>query len=168
MAEVEDIEGERESTLMAAQDQAISTNYFKKKISKQEIESKCRLCKEYEEITDHLTSGCPTLTKNEYIIRHDKACIHLQYSICEKLGIERAENWYSHIPTSVTELEDIAMLWNQEVQKDREVLANRPDKIVKNKKARNCLLIDVAILSDRNVIQKEAEKKLRVGYNRKI
>jgi uncharacterized membrane protein len=31
-------------------------------------ESRCRLCKEYEETTDHLTSGCPTLAKNEYII----------------------------------------------------------------------------------------------------
>jgi hypothetical protein len=49
---------------MAAQDQAISTNYFKKKILKQEIESRCRLCKEYEETIDHLISGCPTLAKN--------------------------------------------------------------------------------------------------------
>jgi hypothetical protein len=57
---------------MAAQDQAISTNYFKKKILKQEIESRCRLCKEYEETIDHLISGCPTLVKNGYIIRHDK------------------------------------------------------------------------------------------------
>jgi hypothetical protein len=39
-------------------------------------------------------------------------------------------------------------------------LANRPDIIVKNKKDKTCLLIDVAILSDKNVIQKEAEKKL--------
>jgi hypothetical protein len=38
---------------MAAQDQAISTNYFKKKILKQEIESRCPLCKEYEETIDH-------------------------------------------------------------------------------------------------------------------
>jgi hypothetical protein len=69
-----DIKGETESVIMAAQDQAISTNYFKKKILKQEIESGCRLCKEYEETIDHLTSGCPTLAKNEYIIRHDKVC----------------------------------------------------------------------------------------------
>ena len=34
-----DIKGETESTIVAAQDQAISTNYFKKKILKQEIES---------------------------------------------------------------------------------------------------------------------------------
>jgi hypothetical protein len=44
---------------------------------------------------------------------------------------------------------------------DREVLANRPDIIVKNKKDKTCLLIDVAIPSDKNIIQKEAEKKLK-------
>jgi hypothetical protein len=53
------------------------------------------LCKEYEETIDHLISGCPTLARNEYIIRHDKVCTHLHYSICKKLGIETAENWYS-------------------------------------------------------------------------
>jgi hypothetical protein len=56
----------------------------------------------------------------------------------------------------VTEHEDITVLWNQGVQTDREVLAT-----VKNKKDRNCLLIDVALPSDRNVIQKVAEKKLK-------
>jgi hypothetical protein len=35
-----DIKGETESTIVAAQDQAISTNYFKNKILKEEIESK--------------------------------------------------------------------------------------------------------------------------------
>jgi hypothetical protein len=38
-------------------------------------------------------------------------------------------------------------------------LANRPDIMIKNKKDKTCLLIDVAIPSDKNVIQKEAEKK---------
>ena len=60
-----DIKGETESTVVAAQDQAISTNYFKNKILKEEIESKCRLCKQCEETIDHLTSGCPILVKNE-------------------------------------------------------------------------------------------------------
>ena len=44
-----DIKGKTESTIVAAQDQAISTNYFKNKILKQKIESKCRLCKQHEE-----------------------------------------------------------------------------------------------------------------------
>ena len=52
-----DIKGKTESTKVAAQDQAISTNYFKNKILKEEIESKCRLCKQHEETIDHLTSG---------------------------------------------------------------------------------------------------------------
>jgi hypothetical protein len=93
------------------------------------------------------------------IIIHNNNNLH--YSICEKLGIETAENWYSHIPKPVTEHEDITVLWNQGIQTDREVLANRPDIIVKNKNDKTCLLIDVAIPSDNNVIQKEAEKKLK-------
>jgi hypothetical protein len=96
---------------------------------KQEIENRCRLCKEYEETVDHLTSECPTLAKNEYIIIHDKVCTHLHYSMCKKLETETAENWYSHIPQPVTEHEDITVLWNQGTQTDREVLANRPDII---------------------------------------
>jgi hypothetical protein len=55
----------------------------------------------------------------------------------------------------------IIIIWNQGIQTDREVLANRPDVIIKNKKDKTCLLIDVAIPSDKNLIQKEAEKKLQ-------
>ena len=105
---------------MAAQDQAISTNYFKNKILKEEIESKCRLCKQHEETIEHLISGCPILAKNEYLMRHDKVCSHLHYSICKALGIETTDKWYTH----------------------------------------TCPL-DVAIPAYRNVVQKEAEKKLK-------
>jgi hypothetical protein len=86
---------------VAAQDQAISANYFKRKILKEEIESRCRLCKEYEETINHLTPGCPILEKNEYVIRHDRVCTHLHCSICKTLGIETIENWCSHIPKPV-------------------------------------------------------------------
>ena len=61
-----DIKGETESTIVAAQVQAISTNYFKNKILKEKIESKCRLCEQHEETVEHLTSGCCILTKNVY------------------------------------------------------------------------------------------------------
>jgi len=43
----------------------------------------------------------------------------------------------------------------------REVTANRSDIIIKNKKEKTCILIDVAIPADRNVVQEEAEKKLK-------
>ena len=42
-----DIKRETESTIVAAQDQTISTNYFKNKILKEEIESKCQLWKQH-------------------------------------------------------------------------------------------------------------------------
>jgi hypothetical protein len=48
------------------------------------------------------------------------------------------------------------VLWNQAVNTDKEVTANRPDIIIKTKKRKKCILIDVAIPADRNVMQKEA------------
>jgi hypothetical protein len=39
-------------------------------------------------------------------------------------------------------------------------MANGPDIIIKNKKEITCILIDMAIQADRNITQKEAEKKL--------
>jgi hypothetical protein len=44
-------------------------------------------------------------------------------------------------------------------QTERLVLANRKDIKIKNKKDSTCLLIDVAILMYRNVIQNKTEKR---------
>jgi len=96
-----DIKGETESTIVAAQDQAISTNYFKNKILKEGTESKCLLCKLHEETIDHLTSGCLILVKNEYLMRHNKVCTHMHYSICKALGTETTDRWYTHAQASV-------------------------------------------------------------------
>ena len=65
------------------------------------------------------------------------------------------------MPKPVREEGDVTVLWNQVVHTDREVTANRPDVIIKNKKEKTCTLIDVAAPADRNVVQKEAEKKLK-------
>jgi hypothetical protein len=126
-----DIKGQTGSRTVAAQDQDLSANCLKKKktILKEEIESERQLCTEYEDTTDHLTSGCPILTKNENIIRHDKVCTYLNYSIHKKSDIETPQNSYSHISKAVCEHEDITVLWNEGVQTDREVLANRTDII---------------------------------------
>ena len=117
---------------MAAQDQAINTNYFKNKILKQEIERKCRLCKQHEETIDHLTSGCPILAKNEYLTRHDKVCTHLLCSVCKALGIEITDKRYTVYGEG-----DVTVLWDQAVHTDREVTANRPDIILKTIKRKH-------------------------------
>jgi hypothetical protein len=132
-----DIKGETESTIVAAQDQTFSTNLFKNKILNEEIESKCRLCKQHEETIEHLTSGCPILAKNEYLMRHDNVCTYLHYSKCNALGIENTDKWYTHLLKPVCEEEDVTLLWNQAVHPDREVAPNRPDIIIKTKKREN-------------------------------
>ena len=59
------------------------------------------------------------------------------------------------------EKEGVTMLWNQTVHTEREVTENRSDIIIKNEKEEACILIDVAILAERNIVQKEGEKKMQ-------
>ena len=70
-------------------------------------------------------------------MRHDKVCTHFHYSICKVLGIETKDKWYAHMPKPVCEEGDVTVLWNQVVRTDREVKANRPDIVIKNKKREN-------------------------------
>jgi hypothetical protein len=101
------------------------------------------------------------MAKKEYLIRYDRVVTHLHYSVCKAVGIETTEKWDTHMLESVCEHEDVTVLSNQEAHTDREVLANRPDIIIKNRKEKTCILIDMAIPADRNVIRKEAEKILK-------
>jgi len=80
-----------------------SVQSAQEKILKEETEGKCQLCKEYDETTDHLTSGCDSLAKDGYMIRHNKVCIHMCYLICNKLWVETAEIWCTHIAKAVCE-----------------------------------------------------------------
>jgi hypothetical protein len=47
------------------------------------------------------------------------------------------------------------------VQTDRTLPNNKPDIIIRNNEKGTCMLIDVAIPGDRNVIEKEAENILK-------
>jgi len=55
----------------------------------------------------------------------------------------------------------VIILWNQQVQTDRTIPNNKPDIIIRDNEKGACMLIDVAISGDRNVIKKEAEKILK-------
>jgi hypothetical protein len=50
----------------------------------------------------------------------------------------------------------VTILWNQQIQTDRTIRNNRPDIVKRDYVKATCMLIDVAIPGDRNVIQKEA------------
>ena len=48
------------------------------------------------------------------------------------------------------------------VIRDRTILANRPDTILRAKKEKTCLLIDIAITDDSNINRKDIEKTKQV------
>ena len=60
----------------------------------------------------------------------------------------------THMPKPVHEEQDVTLLRHEAVHTEREVTANRPDIIIKNKKEKTCTLIQVAIPADRNIVQK--------------
>jgi hypothetical protein len=73
------------------------------------------------------------------------------------------KHWYEHVPKSVETNQGgkVTILWNQQVQTDKTIPNNKPDIIIQENKKGTCMLIDVAISGDRNVIKKEAEKILK-------
>lgn len=156
-----DLKSETESLVAACQEQAIATHYRKNKIFKTGEDPKCRLCRSYSETIHHILSGCPILAKKEYLDRHNAVAAHLHWSICREYNIIVSDKWYKHKPDAVVDSEQITLLWDMQIQTDREVRANKPDLVLRNKLHKTCLLIDVAIPSDYNLVQKEAEKILK-------
>ena len=59
---------------------------------------------------------------------------------------------------TVTDNETVTILWDTQGHTDRTIKANKPDIIIKNKKEKTCMLIDMAVPSDRNTSVKVAEK----------
>ena len=62
-----DLQAETGGKIVAAQDQALNTKYYAKKILHTETDSKCRLCQQHDETRDHVISACPILAKEEYV-----------------------------------------------------------------------------------------------------
>ena len=52
-------------------------------------------------------------------------------------------------------------MWHQQVQTDRTIPNNEPDITIRDNEKGTCMLIDVAISGDRNVIKKENDKFLK-------
>ena len=143
---------------MAAQDQSLATRSYRNKIIKDGTDPKCRMCNNYDETIDHIVSGCPILAPTEYIHRHDQAASYIHWKICKHFQLPAADKWYEHQPTTVAENNKVTVLWDMPVNTDREIKANRPDIIIKNKEEKTCLMIDMTVPSERNVTIKEVEK----------
>ena len=152
------LKSETEGLIIAAQDQSLSTRSYHHHIIKDGTDPLCRICGQFEETINHIVSGCPQLAKSEYINRHDKAGTYLHWKICRANNIKTTDKWYEHEPPTVTENNDITILWDMPIHTDREIKANRPDIVIKNRNENTCLLIDMSIPSDLNTSIKVSEK----------
>jgi len=91
-------------------------------------------------------------------------CAQLHFNICKETGVHLDnKHWYEHVPKSVETSQGgkVTILWNQQVQTDRTIPNNKPDITIRDNEKGTCVLIDVAVSGDRNVIKKEAEKILK-------
>jgi hypothetical protein len=129
-----------------------------------ETDSKCRLSQQFDETIDHIISACPILAKEQYVKRHDRVSAQLHFNICKEIGVQMdKKHWYEHVPKSVETNQGckVTMLWNQQVQTDRTIPNNKSGLITRDSEKGTCMLIDVAISGDRNMIKKEAKEILK-------
>ena len=76
----------------------------------------------------------------------------------QKCHLECNDKWYEHVPDSVLENEGCKILRDFPIQTDKVIEHTRPDIVCINKIAKSCLIIDIAIPGDQNIIVKEQEK----------
>ncbi len=111
------------------------------------------------ETVEHIVSGCTVLAADQYLNRHNKVAAQLHLDICKHYGIKvEAEHWYQHEPDRVVENDQATVLWDSQINTDRHVACNKPDRVIKEKNTDKCLIIDVAIPSDYNIQKKATDK----------
>ncbi|XP_066926768.1 uncharacterized protein [Clytia hemisphaerica] len=117
------LKAETEGFILAAQDQSLFTRNYQANILKNGSDPNCRFCNKHVESIDHLVSGCPVLTPNEYVKRHDRVGQYLHWCICKHYGVETdASFWYEHHPPAVVESKNVTHLVgfpNQHRQNDK-------------------------------------------------
>jgi hypothetical protein len=86
-------------------------------------------------------------------------CAQQRFKICKKIRVKLdKENWHEHVPKSVERGAEgqVTMLWNQQGQTD--IRSNTTGIIIRENERGSCMLMDVGISGDRNVIKSEGER----------
>ena len=90
-------------------------------------------------------------------------CAQLHFNICKETGvqIDKNKHRYENVPKSIETSQGgkVTLLWNQQLQTNRTIHNNKPDIIISDNEKGTCMLIDVAISGDRNVIKKKRNRQ---------
>ena len=148
---------ETESLLIVAQDNAIRTNHIKARIDKTQQNSKCWLCGDRDETTNHIISK---LEQKEYKARSDWVGKVIHWETCRKFQFDHTNKWYMLNPAPVLENDLHKLLWDFNIQTDHLIPARRPGLIIINnkKKKKICKIVDFAVLTDHRINLKESKR----------
>ena len=148
-----------ESTIIAAQDQALFTRNMRKTVYGENVHSTCRVCGSADETVAHIVAECQKVAQKEYKqLRHDNVAKLIHWKLCEKWGFEKSDQWYTHKPEKALESEECKILWDFPIQTEKTLEHNRSDITVIEKKTKKCLLINPACPFDTRIEKKEEEK----------
>ena len=121
----EDLERERESLIVPAQNQTIRKNLVKAKIDKSQGDSLLRASRKVDESIDHIVSGCSKLAQKGYKRWHDNLGIIVYWKLAKKCNFDAGDKWYEHEPESVLENEDYKNFWEFHIQADHVLKTRR-------------------------------------------
>ena len=145
---------------MAAQEQALRTQWFRAKIQKENVSPKCRLCDGEDETVRHLSAGCSKLSKGPYKRRHDHMGLRVYWEVCKQYGVSCGERWYEEVPDTVRRRKDgqVEIWWDRPIETTVKLDHNRPDLVIINRQDNEWTIIEFSVPWDKNVQLKEEEK----------
>ena len=109
----------------------------------------------HDETVQHILCTCPKLAQTEYKKRHDVVGRVIQGELCKEYGVECCDKWYEHSPKSVEENEEVKLLWEFTIQTYPKNHHGRPDIVIQKKKAKEIIIVGIAVPGNSNVLQKE-------------
>jgi len=108
-----------ESTIIAAQDQALNICYHQQNIMLQPIDSKCRMCYKVEEHIKLIIVGCTTLVPSEYPNSYNKVAGYIHWTICKPMGLQVTDKYLENIPDRVINVSSTTicgMYWLSQIE----------------------------------------------------
>ena len=150
---------ENEKIILAAQDQGLMTNGFKK-MAKISQNDQCRFCHAAVESTSHLVSACQImLADGHYTARHNKVCRYIHWAICNHYKIDTQPVWL-HEPQPTTATEDITIFYDKAMLPGRyiEGKAIKPDIVIWDKRNKEAKIIEVSVPNDFGLNRAERHK----------
>ena len=154
---------DQERLIMAAQDQGLITNAFKK-MAGVSNDSRCRFCHTEVESVSHLISSCKVLLGDGYYTaRHDDVCKYLHWTICKKLNIKCSNKSWEHQPDRTMGNESYTIHYDHVIPTATylENAAVKPDITIWNRAHKVATLVEVSVPNDGGLNRAEREKKTK-------